>query len=259
MRRAIVIACGAIIAIVVGVALGRLPPLGDYGGPYGDAVVPVSLDLRHTSNVAGAVAYDIRGFDTLGEELILFAAVVGVAVLVRPRSGRHREPEGVDRAARASRSEGSRPVVARASAHVLALATVFGWYLTLHATQTPGGGFQGGAVLASALALVYLGGGYAAWSRLVREPIFDVAESAGVMLFVIVAAIPLAWGAALGFDWLPLGTTGQLGSGGTMFVINLGIAIAVAAGFAQIVGALLYELHEDVSALDQDHEPGGCA
>jgi multicomponent Na+:H+ antiporter subunit B len=250
-RRWIVLACAAAIAAAVVPALVQLP--SSYRGPYGDAVVPVSLAERHATNVAGTVAYDVRGFDTLGEELILFGAVIGVGVLLRPRNEAHREARGVDRATPAGRGEAeSRPGARRASTNVMAIAIVFGSYMSLHATQTPGGGFQGGAILASALALVYLGAGYGAWARFVAEPAYDVGEVAGVWWFAWIAALPVALAEPLVTNWLPLRKTGAFGSGGTMFAINIGIAVAVAAGFALILGALLYELHEDIDELAED-------
>ena len=256
MRRVIVLACAVVLAIAVLPALLALPSVGVYLGPYGDAVVPVSLAQRHTTNFAATVAYDVRGFDTLGEESILFAAVIGVSVLLRPRGEAHREERGTDRAGAASRpSRGSRPALRRTSRNVLALTIVFGACLSLHATQTPGGGFQGGAMIASAIALVYLGGGYALWSRVVREVPFDIGEVAGLGAFVAIAVVPLAAGGALLANWLPPGKTGQFASGGTMFAINIGIAVAVAAGFALIVNAQLYDLHEDTEALGEDERP----
>lgn len=254
MRKLVVLACGVLVAIALLPALLALPPSGTDLGPYSDAIPPVSLAQRHTANLAATVAYDVRGFDTLGEEVILFAAVIGVSVLLRPRGEEHREARGVDRAAEAGRrSRGSRPSVRRASRNVLALTIVFGLYMTLHATQSPGGGFQGGAIIASAIALVYLGGGYRAWTAVIREVPFDIGEVVGLLLFVAIAAVPLAAGSALLANWLPLGKTGGFASGGTMFAINLGIGLSVATGFALIVGEQLYDLHEDAEVIDEDH------
>ncbi len=247
MRTVIIAACSVVLAAVVVPALRELPAFGHYQGPYGDVVVPISLTERHATNVAGTIAYDVRGLDTFGEELVLFASVIGVALLLRPRGEPHREERHIDRAAAASRGEdASRPAVRWASGKVLALGIVFGCYMTLHATQTPGGGFQGGAIIASALVLIYLGFGYGTWSRLIREPTLDLLEAAGVLLFVFCAALPLVYGAAVLWNWLPLGSTGSFGSGGVMAVLNVGIGAAVAAGMLALVGSLLHDLHEDI-------------
>lgn len=255
IKRIVFAVCAAVTVVVVGGALLGVPAFGHYRGPYGDAVIAPALEARHTANVVGAVAYDIRGFDTLGEEMILFAAVIGVALLLRMRGERHREQQGIDRAARVSRDPSVRqPAVMLTNACVLAIGLVLGLYITLHATQTPGGGFQGGAIIGSALALVYLGFGYGTWTRSMLERRLDLAEAVGVIAFAGVATVPIAWGAQLVTNFLPLGTLGKFASGGTQFVNNIAIGIAVAAGFAAIIGALLFDFHEVIEGVAQDQK-----
>jgi multicomponent Na+:H+ antiporter subunit B len=64
-----------------------LPPLGNYRGPYGDYIAQLAVYERHATDTVNAVTYDYRGIDTLGEEFILFASVIGVLLLFR------RQPE----------------------------------------------------------------------------------------------------------------------------------------------------------------------
>ena len=64
-----------------------LPDFGDYRGPYGDILNRVAVPERSTTDVVTAVNFDYRGFDTLGEEFILFAAVIGVASILRALLG----------------------------------------------------------------------------------------------------------------------------------------------------------------------------
>ena len=71
------------LAALLGLGVAGLPAFGDYHGPYGLVLNHVVLAQRHTTNVVAAVVFDYRGFDTLGEELILFAAVTGVALILR--------------------------------------------------------------------------------------------------------------------------------------------------------------------------------
>ncbi len=54
----------------------------------------MSIPERQTTAVVSAINFDYRGFDTLGEEFILFAAVIGVASLLRGLRGeRHGRPD----------------------------------------------------------------------------------------------------------------------------------------------------------------------
>ena len=70
--------------------LAGLPAFADYRGPYGDLINAVAPAERHLTNMASAVNFDYRGVDTLGEEYILFAAVTGLALLLRKGAGRSR-------------------------------------------------------------------------------------------------------------------------------------------------------------------------
>ena len=57
--------------------LSGLPPFGHYHGRYGHLINGIALPQRHATNAVTAVVFDYRGFDTLGEEFILFTAVLG--------------------------------------------------------------------------------------------------------------------------------------------------------------------------------------
>ena len=60
-------------------AMTGLEPFGGYPGPYGTILNRVAVTERHATDVVTAVVFDYRGLDTMGEELILFASVIGVA------------------------------------------------------------------------------------------------------------------------------------------------------------------------------------
>lgn len=55
-------------------AARNLAPWGQYRGPYGDVVSRLVVYQRHATDAVNAITYDYRGFDTLGEEFILFSA-----------------------------------------------------------------------------------------------------------------------------------------------------------------------------------------
>ena len=60
-----------------------LPDFGALPGPVRRHPQRVVVPERHVTAVVTAINFDYRGFDTLGEEFILFAAVLGVALLLR--------------------------------------------------------------------------------------------------------------------------------------------------------------------------------
>src|ERR671937_2475515 len=94
VRLAVFAVAGAGLAALLFWSLAGLPDLGHYHWPYGKVLNAVVVDERHTTNVVGAVVFDYRGIDTLGEEFILFSAVLGVALLLRRERGAKDEGGG---------------------------------------------------------------------------------------------------------------------------------------------------------------------
>ncbi|MFE2969282.1 MnhB domain-containing protein [Streptomyces sp. NPDC059340] len=155
--RLIVLAVGGAGLAALLVAAGFcLPGFGGDRHPYGDRVVRASL-ARHTANTIASVNFDQRAFDTLGEMSNLFASVLGTVVLLRQSRDEHRaEPDP---------EEVALPV-RRYALVVLPVAVLTGLYVIAHGQLSPGGGFQGGVVVATALHLLYLGADYRALERI---------------------------------------------------------------------------------------------
>lgn len=233
----------AVLAVAAGRVAVALPAFGNPTALCGATVNALVPTARNVSNMVAAVNFDVRGIDTIGEEAMLVAAVVGAVVLLRGARGE----QTADRAARVpGRGIEPRADAATAVCRIGATATVlFGLYMALHGTVTPGGGFQGGAVIASGLLLLYFGDGYATWRRIVRGPLFVVVEGGGAFAFVAAALWPLAHGDAALANRPPYGAWKDLFSGGLMVVSNLAVAAAVAGSFA----LLLLEVIEETRAV----------
>jgi len=248
-RLLVAVLCALVSAPAIAVVIMHIPAFGRHPLPYGDAINHTAGAQRHVTNMVSAVNFDYRAFDTLGEELMLVAAVTGTLVLLRGRRGESLS----DRAAQA----GNRPVCERSEAVTLAcrfflpLITTFGIYVILHAQLTPGGGFQGGAIVASGTLLLYLGESYRLWRRLVRSRLLDMLEAAGALVLVLCGLGPMARGGAFLQNVLQLGQTGALLSGGLILVENAGVALAVTAGFI----LLLLEFLEETRATCEGEGP----
>ena len=221
------------LAALLGYGVAGLPAFGDYHGPYGLVLNQVALGQRHTTNVVAAVVFDYRGFDTLGEELMLFAAVAGTALILR--EAREEEAKQV-----VDRVEGE-PVRAVGLAAVPAVI-LLGLYVVAFGYLTPGGGFQGGAVVALGLLLVFLAAEHRAYRRLTPTHAVDVFEGGGAATFVGLALGALAGGLAFQENFLPLGKIGLLTSGGSIGLLNWATAIEVAAAFVLLFGEFLEEV-----------------
>lgn len=203
-------------------AARNLPPWGHYRGPYGDVMSSLSVYERHATDVVNAIDYDYRGFDTLGEEYILFTSVIGVMLLLR-------NPEPKEGTADAD--EGLSETVKFGSAVCFALLLVFGFYICTHGQLTPGGGFQGGVVIATAFMLVYIAENLKNFNAITSHPLMEALEALGAGLYALTGLSALLISAPFLTNWLPLGTTGDVFSSGTIAVISASVGLEVAAGF----------------------------
>ena len=116
---------------------------------------------------------------------------------------------------------------------------LYGLYLVAHGHLTPGGGFQGGVVLATAALLVYLSGEYVTLRRVSPELVTDAAESTGAAGYVAIGLLGVAAGASFLTNVLPLGQPGALLSAGTIPLINMAIGLEVAGGFMLLISEFL--------------------
>lgn len=217
--------------------LHGLPGFGRYPGPYGDVINAVAVDERHLTNMATAVNFDYRAFDTLGEEYILFAAVTGLALLLRQGRG---EIEDEPREYASDRAVSPRSDDLRWLGLLLTGATVlFGVYVVYHAHLTPGGGFQGGAILGTACLLVYLAVGYREFKGVSPKIMLNICEAVGAGGYALIGFATMLAGGYFLVNTLPLGTTGTLLSAGMVPVINLLVGLEVASGFVLVFAEFL--------------------
>lgn len=200
-------------------AISGLPAFGDYRGPYGFVLNRLVLPLRHTTNVVMGTNFDVRAIDTMGEEFILYAAVVGVTLLLRDEV---RSPEAEQRTRR-FRSETVRMV----GVAMIGGGFLIGLWLMAFGYVTPGGGFQGGVVAAGAVVLLYLVGSHRDYRPFRDEHVLDPLEGIGAGGYVIVGLAALASGTAFLTNLFGLGTPGTLRSGGSIAILNWASAIAV--------------------------------
>ncbi|MGH3258015.1 MAG: MnhB domain-containing protein [Streptosporangiaceae bacterium] len=218
--------------------LRGLPGFGRYPGPYGTIINRLAIKQTNATGTVSAVNFAYRGFDTVGEEFILFAAAAGIAtVLRRLRGERDRPPldEAADRDV-PSTSGAVRMVALLFTGPVV----VVGWWLASHAQTNPSGGFQGGVILATAFILIYLSGEFLVFRRFSPVALTDAVEAVGAGGFAAVGLAAVGMGLAFLSDYLPLGQyPGAVSSSGTIALISFFVGLEVAAAFILIVGELL--------------------
>jgi multicomponent Na+:H+ antiporter subunit B len=216
--------------VVWGVA--DLPPFGHYPGPYGDLIVKLTEPQRHVANAVTAVVFDYRGLDTMGEELLLFAAASAVALLLRER--REHEVEEIVEAVRSDAVTGFGVAAA-------VLTIVVGLYVVSHGFITPGGGVQGGVVLAAAVILLFLTVDYHRYAKVAKSAYVEPLEAFGAGGYVALGLVSFAFGLAFLQNFMELGVFGRLSSGGSAILVSWSSALAVCGGFLVIFGEYLQE------------------
>jgi multicomponent Na+:H+ antiporter subunit B len=226
------VALGVLGAVLV-VAVTGLEPFGHYPGPYGDVLAKVVPDERHTGQLVAATVLDYRAFDTLGEEMILFAAVCGCAALLRVLRREHEE--GEETPARLVPSFAARAIGAALVGPVM----VLGAYVVAHGHLTPGGGFSGGVVVAGALLLAYAGGQGLRLRRVGSITLLEGTEALGAAGFVALGLAGLIAAGTLLKNFLALGTSGMLLSAGTIPVGNVTVGLEVAGAVALVFSEFL--------------------
>jgi multicomponent Na+:H+ antiporter subunit B len=108
-----------------------------------------------------------------------------------------------------------------------------------HGHQTPGGGFQGGVILATALLLTYLSADYMTMRRVGPTWLSELAEGLGAAGFALVGVSGVVAGGAFFENFLGKGTPGELLSSGTILVSNFAVGLAVTGGFAFMLSEFL--------------------
>jgi multicomponent Na+:H+ antiporter subunit B len=206
-------------------AVTGIPGFGDYHHAYGRILNHVAVPERHTDNVVNAVVFDYRGVDTMGEEFILFAAVLGVVLLLRIPGRESGEEKALERVVDAVASDGLRVL----GLVMLGVSFLVGIWLVTFGFITPGGGFQGGVIVAGSLVLLYAAVSFRAWHRLSREKAFDPIKGFGVGAYAVVGLAAFAAGLPFLHDLAANGKAGTLFSGGSLPYLNLATAIEVAA------------------------------
>jgi multicomponent Na+:H+ antiporter subunit B len=266
LRLGLFVVAAAVLAVVLVHGLAGLPAFGDYHGVYGTVLDRVAVSERHATDVVTAVNFDYRGLDTMGEEFILFAASIGLVVLLREQRDEHVDPGRVAEAGdpeqsgdaasdaerpgdperaddagpnRRTRGSGHRlhtsPALLATGRWLVGPLLVLGVYIVTHGQLTPGGGFQGGVVLAAAVILVFVAGGRVAMAPIGPTGVAEVLEAVGAGGYVAIGIAGLIAGMRFLSNFLPLGTVGSLLSSGTIVSLSTIVGLEVAGALTLIV------------------------
>jgi len=137
-------------------------------------------------------------------------------------------------------------IVKCAADKFLPFAVVFGLYIIMFGTISPGGGFQGGVLVASAALLIYLGYGYDAARNSIDPEVTRVNEAMGATLYVCLALLGLAVGANFCRNvFYQNGAIGDMISAGTITFMGYAVGYKVLTGVGFLLMLMLSLLAPD--------------
>ena len=180
------------------------------------------------ANLVTAIIVTYRGLDTLGEVTVLFltAAIVGLVLAKGKRKHRKRLQRTLPPAGE---------LLLTGTRLLLPLILLFGAYVFTHGHLTPGGGFQGGAIIASAILMLLLSNPLKRFSH----RLISVVESTSGVAFVVIGAFGIVLaGGFLDNRILPIGTFGELFSAGAIPLIYTFVGLKVGAEFSSMLVSL---------------------
>lgn len=206
-----------------------MPPFGHADNPIHEHVAPRYIDESPKEvglpNMVTSVLASYRGFDTLGETVVVFAAAIAVmALLGTRRRKRNTMPESGLKAHRVLQ------VVAKM---IIPLILLFAFYVQFHGDFGPGGGFQAGVIAAAAFILYALVFGLPNAFNVIKPRFLQLMASFGVLLYAGVGVYCMLMGGQF-LDYNKLSQDPLAGQHYGIIIIELGVGITVFAAMLSI-------------------------
>jgi len=148
-------------------------------------------------------------------------------------------------------------IVRTAADIIYPFVLIFGLYIVAHGHLTPGGGFQGGAVIATGAALVIVAYSYTEVRAWLSKNVLMGQEVIGLVGFIGVALLAFAFGQVFFFNYLnasgslfgipvPYGiNAGELNTGGFVPLMNFSVGCEVWGGLTLVILYMLSGLEKE--------------
>ncbi len=184
-------------------------------------------------NLVSAIYLGYRAFDTLGETIVLLVAILGtLGLMTQIEAILAKEQMASAKISTFGLSDDKRSTHVMRT-HLLEVVTgklgpivlLFGFYVMLYGHLSPGGGFQGGVIVASGIIFLALGSGLDSSAQLSGFKALGRIEAAAFLLLIVVSMSGIFMGR--GFFGDPLENMTQLPAG---FIILLNAIIGLKVG-----------------------------
>lgn len=228
------------LSIGLGLALGILLIAGTADMPlYGDPTAAIHHHLAPRflgqsaneigiPNVVTSVLASYRGYDTLGEVVVIFTAGIAVLLLLAEATNKI-EAHGKQPALRARREPLiSNPILKTVLTRFIPIVILFALYVQFHGDYGPGGGFQAGVIFGVGLLTFGLLTDAEKLQSVISERIIILGMAFGVLLYGSVGVATLFFGGTF-LDYSVLSESQITGQHLGIFLIELGVGITVAS------------------------------
>ena len=186
----------------------------------GSELLNINESTTQSANAVTSVVTYFRGFDTLGEVTILFLSIFGISL-------------GLDNMNKKSNIFSYENRLLKIGVEVLfPLIILFGFYIIIHGHLSPGGGFQGGVIIASGFLLMFLAKND---DFRLNHKIITLCESFSGAGFILVGILGVLLADRFFGNFLPLGSIDDLFSGGLIPLIYIFVGIKVSAEITALV------------------------
>ena len=216
-----------VAALVVIYATLDIPRFGDPNAPIQTHVSPWYIEktgeLIDIPNVVTAVLASFRGYDTLGEAIVVFTAGIGVLFLLGTGKSAAKKGSLLSKVDPGLRHYLIPRVLGRL---LIPFILLLGLYVQFHGEYGPGGGFQAGAIIAASVILYALLEGEMRALRVIPQRMLIAMMAGGVTLYGGVGVAGIVLGGSF-LDYSVLSQDPVFGQQLGILLVELGIGLSV--------------------------------
>ena len=233
------IAVLGVLALALFVATFQQPMLGDPMAPVHQHVAPWYLEqtpnLINIPNVVTAILASFRGYDTLGEVIVIFTAGIGVLSVLsfKPKGRQSISGEALAAKVRGVQHHSILRVVGKL---VIPLLMLFALVVQFHGKYTPGGGFSAGALFAAAVMLYGILEGADRSAKAMPEKVMLRLAAFGATLYTSVGLVCMLLGGAF-LDYNVLWPDPVVGQYFGILLVEFGVGLTVTTVLVMIFNA----------------------
>ena len=239
---------GLISVILTGLLLviaeADFPQWGDPNSPANSYLSThyITRTLEETSvpNIVTSVLADYRGFDTMLETSVVFVA--GIAILAILRTPAKRRKRARTRRGRATEEKDL--IIRITSRLLLPPIQLFSLYVVAHGHHSPGGGFQGGVIMAASLILASLSFSLKGILRSFSEKRGLVLGNIGVLIYAGIGVLCVF----LGSQFLDYGVLQSIYPGADAVTARSHSMLAVEIGVGLTVMSILFLIYANLAS-----------